>query len=194
MIRASIRKTVPLWAVAVWAVTFGVGLSLGVPFAVASTTGLGFADRSLEAGSDPATSADTAAPDFLPAVDADGAAFPGAERPRLGLLDSRRFSFSHSVSYGFSSGSYGNTSAGLWNTGITYRVSDPLTLRADVAAWLDTSGEGSVLAPDHVFLRNLSLDYRLGESTRIQFSYRSAPAGTWGFAHEPFAIPGRVTP
>lgn len=117
---------------------------------------------------------------------------------RSGLIDPTRLSFSHSLSYSFSSSSTeGDRSGGLWLTRASYRVSDPLHLDVDLGAVIDPSGNGPLMDKNSFFLRGVQLDYRPSKNFRLNVSYVNLPAkarsvlpyGGYGLGYGPLGSP-----
>lgn len=100
---------------------------------------------------------------------------PSTSLLRSGLLDFSRFDLSHSVSFGYSSGTGGSRSGGLWLTRLGYRVSDPLRVSVDVGATLDPSGQGAFLSEKSFFLKGFNLDYRPSKHFLVHVSYVNLP-------------------
>jgi hypothetical protein len=92
-----------------------------------------------------------------------------------GLFDSKRLSLRSSVSYGFSSGTTGPRSSGLWLSEIGYRLADPLRLSVDVGAVLNPT-DGEFLSPNNIYLHGFNLDYRTGDKFQLSISYRNLPS------------------
>lgn len=137
-------------------------------------------------------------PETQPSVLGNPGSLPTTGLLKSGLLDLSRVSFSHSLSYSFSSSSAGgDRSGGLWLTRAAYRISDPLRLAVDVGAVIDPTGDGPMLSENSVFLRGVELDYRPGKNFRINVSYVNLPAearsvlpfGGYGLGYGPWGSP-----
>lgn len=100
------------------------------------------------------------------------------------LLNPGRFSMRQSYSVGFSSGSFGSHSAGLYLNTVSYRLADPLTLSADIgfhtpiysslggpgAPGFGNPGLGSSLVLPHI-----GLEYRPSERSSISLHLFNGP-------------------
>jgi len=99
------------------------------------------------------------------------------------LLNPSRFSMRQSYSVGFSSGSLGSQSSGLYLNTISYRLADPLTLSADVgfhmpfysslggpSGGFQNPGMGGSLVLPHV-----GLEYRPSENSSISIHLINGP-------------------
>ena len=99
------------------------------------------------------------------------------ERPSgLSWFSSQRFSLSHSLSYGVYSGGEGTHSLGLMASRLTYRISRPMTLAAEVGMMMDPSQE-QALSAESVYLKSLDFNYRPHENFHLRVMYQGAPPG-----------------
>lgn len=105
-----------------------------------------------------------------------GPAVPSTDLLRSGLLDLSRIEISHSLSYGFSSSSWGSESGGLWTTRASYRISNPLAVSVDVGALINPAGGEPFLSTENIFLRGVNLDYRPSKHFQLYVAYRNYPA------------------
>lgn len=109
--------------------------------------------------------------------------FRGNSVSGFSLMNPSRFSMRQSYSVGFSSGSFGSQSAGLYMNTITYRLADPLTLSADIgfhtpfyssfggpSAGFQNPGLGSSLVLPHI-----GLEYRPTENSTISLHLINGP-------------------
>lgn len=115
------------------------------------------------------------------------------------LLNPNRFSMRQSYSMGFSSGSFGSQSAGLYLNTLSYRLADPLTLTADVgfhmpfyssfggpSAGFQNPGLGGSLVLPHI-----GLEYRPSENSSISIHFINGPdaAKAYGYPGSPYWNP-----
>ena len=111
---------------------------------------------------------------------------PSVDLLNSGLLDFSRFDVSHSLSYSFTSASrVGSQSGGLWLTELGYRISDPLRISVDVGAVINTTGNGSLLNENNIFLSGFNLDYTPSKNFRLNISFVNPPPnGAPGYLHQ----------
>jgi hypothetical protein len=117
------------------------------------------------------------------------------------LLNPNRFSMRQSYSVGFSSGSIGTSSAGLYLNTLSYRLADPLTLSADVGfhtPFYGTSSmgfskggfqdprNGSSLVFPHV-----GLEYKPTENASISLHLFNGRDAYKAYGGDPFLSPFR---
>lgn len=109
------------------------------------------------------------------------------------FLNPNRFSMRQSYSMGFSSGSFGSQSAGLYLNTLSYRLADPLTLSADIgfhtpfyssfggpSAGFQNPGQGSSLVLPHV-----GLEYKPSDNTSFSIHLFNGPD-----AYKAYGYPG----
>lgn len=100
---------------------------------------------------------------------------PSAGLLNSGLIDLSRFDMRHGLTYSFSSGSgFRSNSAGLWQTEIGYRISDPLRVSVGVGAAITPGGE-SLFNERSLFLQGFNLDYTPSKNFRLHVSYVNMP-------------------
>lgn len=113
-----------------------------------------------------------AEPPALASAALPGAAGPSRLFPLSGLFDPSRLTWNQSLTFGFSSGSFGaGGSSGLYTSSFGYRLADPLRLRVDVGAHLTSGFRGSG-STQGVFLQGMSLDWRPSKNSVIRFEYQ----------------------
>ncbi|NNF05683.1 MAG: hypothetical protein HKN21_02875 [Candidatus Eisenbacteria bacterium] len=99
-----------------------------------------------------------------------------------GLLSSDRFSMSHSLSYGFTSGSFGNTNGGLWTTSLGYQLAKPLSVSVDVGMSINPAA-AEMFSTDNIFLKGFNLDYQPSKNFQMRLSYMNLPAHANPYAY-----------
>lgn len=140
----------------------------------------------------PADAADTGA--AVPPALQGFASAPSAGLLNSGLIDFSRFDVRHSLSYSMSSGSgYRSQSAGLWQSELGYRISDPLRVSLSVGATITPGGE-SLFNERSVFLQGFNLDYRPSKNFMLNISYVNMPpeaAQALGYRTSPYSYSRR---
>ena len=140
----------------------------------------------------PAPAADTGA--AVPPALQGFVSTPSAGLLNSGLIDLSRFDLHHSLSYSMSSGSgYRSQSAGLWQTELGYRISDPLRVSLNVGATITPGGE-SLFNERSVFLQGFNLDYRPSKNFMLNISYVNMPpeaAQALGYGASPYRFSRR---
>ncbi len=135
----------------------------------------------------PASAGDTGA--AVPPALQGFASTPSAGLLNSGLIDLSRFDVRHSLSYSMSSGSgYRSQSAGLWQSELGYRISDPLRVSLSVGATITPGGE-SLFNERSVFLQGFNLDYRPSKNFMLNISYINMPpeaAQALGYGAAPY--------
>jgi hypothetical protein len=117
------------------------------------------------------------------------------------LLNPNRFSMQQSYSVGFSSGSIGTSSAGLYLNTLSYRLADPLTLSADVGFYTPLYGSASMgfakggfqdprLGSSLVF-PHVGLEYKPTENSSISLHLFNGRDAYRAYGGDPFLSPFR---
>jgi hypothetical protein len=96
----------------------------------------------------------------------------------LGFFNPDKLEMRHSFSVSY--GSMGGEGLGMsmYTNSLRYRISDPLSVRADVAMMFSPFGSfASGLGQDvsGIYLRRASIDYRPSEDMRISLQFRNDP-------------------
>jgi len=111
--------------------------------------------------------------------------YRGSSVSGFSFLNPNRFSMQQSYSVGFSSGSFGSQSAGLYLNTISYRLADPLTLSADVGFHTPfhsslggpsmSGGMGNPGLGSSLVLPRIGLEYRPSEHSTISLQILNGP-------------------
>jgi hypothetical protein len=101
----------------------------------------------------------------------------------LGFFNPDNLEMRHSVSVSY--GSFGGEGLGMsmYTNSLRYRISEPLSVRADVAMMFSPFGSmASRFQQDlsGIFLRRASVDYRLSKEMQISLQYRNDPYSYYG--------------
>lgn len=101
----------------------------------------------------------------------------------LGFFNPDNLEMRHSVSVSY--GSYGDEGLGMsmYTNSLRYRISEPLSVRADVAMMFSPFGSmASRFQQDlsGIFLRRASVDYRPSKEMHISLQYRNDPYSYYG--------------
>ncbi len=96
----------------------------------------------------------------------------------FGFFNPDRFTMSHSISMNYLS--FGGQGVGvtMYTNSMKYRISDPLTVSADVSMMFTPFGSGSRFMQNDVskiFLNRARLDYAPSKDFRISLQYRNIP-------------------
>lgn len=96
----------------------------------------------------------------------------------LGFINPDNFEMRHSVSVSY--GSIGDQSLGMsmYTNSLRYRISEPLSVRADIAMMFSPFGSASSKFTQDlsgIFLRRASIDYRPSKDMQISLQFRSDP-------------------
>lgn len=96
----------------------------------------------------------------------------------LGFFNPDNLEMRHSVSVSY--GSYGDQGLGMsmYTNSLRYRISEPLSVRADVAMMFSPFGSASTMFKQDlsgIFLRRASIDYRPSKDTHISLQFRNDP-------------------
>ncbi len=96
----------------------------------------------------------------------------------LGFINPDNFEMRHSVSVSY--GSFGDQSLGvsMYTNSLRYRISEPLSVRADIAMMFSPFGSASAMFKQDlsgIFLRRASVDYRPSKDMRISLQFRNDP-------------------
>lgn len=100
------------------------------------------------------------------------------ENSILGFFNPENLEMRHSVSVSY--GSYGDQGLGMsmYTNSLRYRISEPLSVRADVAMMFSPFGSASSMFKEDlsgIFLRRASVDYRPNKDMHISLQYRNDP-------------------
>ena len=108
----------------------------------------------------------------------------------FGIIDPSRFSMSHTISMGYMSIGREGVGMSSYTNSIRYQVSDPLSVRADVAMMYSPFGSLSSKLNNSfsgIFLERAQIDYRPTKDFGISLQFRQLPpqAGPWygGFGY-----------
>lgn len=101
----------------------------------------------------------------------------------LSFGNPNRFSMSQSYSVGFTSGSFGSYSSGLYLNTVSYRLADPLILSADIGFHTPFyssfggpgSGNGSTPGLGSLVLPHVGLEYRPSENSTLSLHLFNGP-------------------
>jgi hypothetical protein len=101
----------------------------------------------------------------------------------LGFFNPDNLEMRHSVSVSY--GSFGDEGLGMsmYTNSLRYRISEPLSVRADVAMMFSPFGSmASQFQQDlsGIFLRRASVDYQPSKEMRISLQYRNDPYSYYG--------------
>ncbi|MDX9758071.1 MAG: hypothetical protein RBU27_02830 [Bacteroidota bacterium] len=101
----------------------------------------------------------------------------------LGFFHPENLEMRHSVSVSY--GSVGDQGVGIsmYTNSLRYRISEPLSVRADVAMMFSPFGSMSSRFQQDlsgIFLRRASIDYRPGKNMHISLQYRNDPYAVYG--------------
>ena len=97
----------------------------------------------------------------------------------LGFFNPDNLEMRHSVSVSY--GSFGDQGLGMsmYTNSMRYRISEPLSVRADVAMMFSPFGSASSMFNKQdlsgIFLRRASVDYRPSKDMHISLQYRNDP-------------------
>lgn len=96
----------------------------------------------------------------------------------LGFFNPDNLEMRHSVSVSY--GSYGDQGLGvsMYTNSLRYHISEPLSVRADVAMMFSPFGSASSMFKQDlsgIFLRRASVDYRPSKDMHISLQYRNDP-------------------
>ncbi|MBE0645962.1 MAG: hypothetical protein IH600_17910 [Bacteroidetes bacterium] len=96
----------------------------------------------------------------------------------FGFFNPDNLEMRHSVSVSY--GSYGDQGLGMsmYTNSLRYRISEPLSVRADVAMMFSPFGSASSMFKQDlsgIFLRRASVDYRPSKDMHISLQYRNDP-------------------
>lgn len=119
------------------------------------------------------------------------------------LLNPNRFSMQQSYSVGFSSGSIGTSSAGLYLNTLSYRLADPLTLSADVGFYTPFYASSSMgfakggsgfqdpRAGSSLVFPHVGLEYKPTENSSISLHLFNGRDAYKAYGGDPFLSPFR---
>ncbi len=98
----------------------------------------------------------------------------------LGFFHPENLQMRHSFSVSY--GMMGDRGLGvsMYTNSLRYRVSEPLSVRADISMMFSPFGSASQLYKNDIsgiFLRRASIDYRPSKDTKISLQYRAYPYG-----------------
>lgn len=97
----------------------------------------------------------------------------------LGIIDPDRFSMSHSLSMGYYSFAGEGLGITAYTNSMRYKISDPLSVRADVSFLFSPFGSSKLFAKDinGINLDRAQIDYVPSKDFRISLQYRQYPFG-----------------
>jgi hypothetical protein len=109
----------------------------------------------------------------------------------LSFGNPNRFSMRQSYSVGFSSGSFGSYSSGLYLNTVSYRLADPLILSADIGFHTPFYssfggpgfGNGSTPGLGSVVLPHVGLEYRPSENSTLSLHLFNGPDAARAYGH-----------
>jgi len=96
----------------------------------------------------------------------------------LGFFNPDNLEMRHSVSVSY--GSFGDEGLGMsmYTNSLRYRISEPLSIRADISMMFSPFGSASSLFKQDlsgIFLKRASVDYRPSKDTHISLQFRNDP-------------------
>ena len=100
----------------------------------------------------------------------------------FGWFDPNRLTMKQSYSLSYMTAGGQSLSLGVYTNSLSYRISDPLTIRADVSLMHSPFNNlGNKLGSDltGIYLSRAQIDYRPSENTIFQLQYRQLPAMYW---------------
>lgn len=100
----------------------------------------------------------------------------------FGFFHPENLQMRHSLS--FSYGMMGDQGLGvsMYTNSLRYRISEPLSVRADVSMMFSPFGSASQMFKNDltgIFLRRASIDYQPSKDMKISLQYRAYPYGTY---------------
>jgi len=88
------------------------------------------------------------------------------------LFDPSRFSISHSMQFGYTSGGGYGGSSGLWTSSVGYKIRNNTMLRVDVGAHMNPAFGGEGGTQKGIFLQGATLDWKPTNNSLVRFEYR----------------------
>lgn len=123
--------------------------------------------------------------------------YRGGSVSGFSFLNPNRFSMQQSYSVGFSSGSLGSRSAGLYLNTLSYRLADPLTLTADVGIHTPlysslggpmAGGRGNPALGSSLVLPHVGLEYRPSEHSSFSLHFFNGPDAVKAYGYPGSAL------
>lgn len=123
--------------------------------------------------------------------------YRGSSVSGFSFLNPNRFSMQQSYSVGFSSGSFGSQSAGLYLNTLSYRLADPLTLTADVGFHTPfhsslggpmAGGRGNPALGSSLVLPHVGLEYRPSEHSSFSLHFFNGPDAVKAYGYPGSAL------